>query len=69
MRSFAASRDSMQRTGVQDEAFTMLRRGHKASIDRHIWVNLDACDSEPERLQQLLRIVSESTMLVKLNGW
>lgn len=43
----------MLRTGLQNEAFTVLRRGHQASIDGHIRVDLDACDSQSESLKQL----------------
>lgn len=48
-----------KRTGTQDEAFTMLRWGHQASIDGHIGVNLDTADPKPKRLQKLLDMLLE----------
>lgn len=45
---------SMLRTGLQNEAFTVLRRSHEAGINRHIGVDLDAGDSQPKCLEQLL---------------
>lgn len=36
---------SFSRTGTQNEALAVLGRGHKAGINRHIGVDLDAAHS------------------------
>lgn len=41
----------------------MLSRSHQAGVDRDIGVDLDAADSEPERLQELLSVLSEMASL------
>lgn len=54
---------ALARTGLQNEAFTVLCGGHEACIDRHIRVDLDTTDPQSECLQKLLKVLSESSML------
>lgn len=37
---------TLSQTGTKDEAFAVLGRGHQASIDGHIWIDLDAAHSQ-----------------------